>query len=137
MADIRSKHELLRDECQRRADAAWQTHLRKDISETERQDALDQYHLLVVAERNHFLTVTAAADVYPVKFTGKATGERKATSEKRAFLLEVAEEFGTRKHAAIAVQAVEKHPSRVRKLWRAEGKSAESKILNFIKNNGL
>lgn len=110
MADIRSKHELLRDECQRRADEAWQRHLRKDISETERQDALDQYHALVVFERNHARTVTAAADVYPVKFTKKNAGPQSKTAERIEFVQSVVADCIDAKRQALALK-VWAHPN--------------------------
>lgn len=134
---MKQKHIALARECERLARQSEQNMLRPDLTDAERSHFSDQAKAYQQMRADWIESALYSEEARPSKFTGKAAGERKATLEKRTFLLAVAEEFGTRKHAAIAVQAVEKHPSRVRKLWRAEGKSAEAKILNFIKNNGL
>ncbi len=71
------------------------------------------------------------------KFRGAPQGERAATLQKRAFLIQVAASIGTNKREAIAAEAAAKYRARVRVLWRAEGQKARSKILHFLRNNSI
>lgn len=136
MSDLRLIHERLRDECIRRAQEAWKRALTAK-TEVERQDAHDQAHALMVMSNNHAQTVLAVADLRPVKFSRRNSGTQPKTAEKRDFLATLAREIGTQKHAAIAAAAIQDHESEVRKIFGAGGKSAERKILNFLRNHGV
>lgn len=71
------------------------------------------------------------------KFRGAPKGERATTLKKRAFLMQIAASIGTNKREAIAAEAAANYRAPVRALWRAEGHKAQSKILNFMRNNAL
>lgn len=109
MADLRRRHELLRDECQRRAEEAWRRAMRSDISEMERRDALDQAHALMVGALNHAKTVAAAADVRPVRFTRQNKGAQPKTAARLEFVRKVAEQCAHKKRQALAL-AIWDHP---------------------------
>ena len=109
MSDLRRKHELLRDECNRRAEAAWRTYLRSDLSEIERIHALDQYHGLRVAAEMHANTIISAADVRPVKFTRRNKGAQSKTASKLEFVQGIAAQCNGAKRQALAL-AIWDHP---------------------------
>ncbi len=111
MNDIRRKHELLRDECKRRADEAWLKAMRRDLTETERRDALDQAHALMVMSLNHARTVTASADVRPKKYTRQNAGTQKKTAAKLEFVRRVVAQCVGAKRQALSL-AVFDHPER-------------------------
>jgi hypothetical protein len=103
MSSVRRKHELLRDECNRRAEAAWGNYLRKDISEEERADTLDQYHALRVMADMHARTVVSAADIYPVKHTRQNVGPQASTISKLDFVRSIIEMHPRAKRQALAL----------------------------------
>lgn len=109
MSDLRRKHELLRDECQRRADEAWKRAMRSGLTETERRDALDQSHALMVVALMHAKTVAASADVRPVKFTRQNAGPQSKTAAKLAFVQGIAAQCNGAKRQALAL-AIWDHP---------------------------
>lgn len=123
MNDIRKNAETVRDECLRRA---------KKAREEGDIEMADIYMQMAQAETE---TVVFASDARPKKFTGKASGSRSLTEEKKKFLARVASEIGTKKRDAVAAEAVASHPTEVRRLWHSKGKPAESKILNFLRNH--
>jgi hypothetical protein len=109
MSDVRRRHELLRDECQRRAEEAWLRAMRGDLTDEERRDALDQSHALMVASLNHTKTVVAAADVRPVKFTRQNAGPQTVTATRLAFVKSIAGQHAGAKRQALAL-AIWDHP---------------------------
>lgn len=125
MTDPRKDFEATRDECLRRAKLA------RESGDIEMADAYMQ------AAQAETESLVYAADARPKNFTGKARGERGITADRKEFLARVASGIGTEKREAIAAQAVSMHAKEVRRLWKAQGKSAERKLLNFMKNNRL
>jgi hypothetical protein len=109
MSDVRRKHELLRDECQKRAEAAWRRAMRNDINETERRDALDQAHALMIGALNHAKTVEASADVRPVKFSRQNKGVQSKTAARLDFVRGIAAQCKDAKRQALA-WAIWDHP---------------------------
>jgi hypothetical protein len=109
MSNIRRQHELLRDECKRRAEAAWLRAMRSDLTEVERRDALDQAHALMIVALKHAETVAAAADVRPVKFTRRNAGPQNKTRARAEFVRALADANAGAKRQVLAL-AVWNHP---------------------------
>lgn len=109
MGDVRRRHELLRDECKRRAEAAWLRAMRSNLTETERRDALDEAHALMIASLEHAKTVAAAADVRPVKFTRRNAGPQAKTRARADFARGVAAAHAGAKRQILAA-AIWDHP---------------------------
>lgn len=65
---------------------------------------------------------------------GRNRGTQKKTLAKIKFLRAVADSIGGASREAIAAECLENHSGTVRRLWRAEGEKARSKMLIFMKN---
>lgn len=127
----------LKAECERLAKAEEQDARRIGATDEERlvhMDLASAYRQMASAQADSALYAEMAR---PDRFTGKACGVRKLTIERSEFLASIATKIGTKKHEAIAAEAVSTYAKQVRILWKAQGKSATSKILNFIKNHGI
>lgn len=124
-------------ECERLARASEARLLDPGLSSAQKIEAADSAKAYWQMAQNWTESALHAEQARPTKFTGQATGERKATTERKAFLLEIAGAIGTSKHEAIAAEAVAQHSGKVRSLWRAEGAKARDKILNFLRNNSF
>jgi hypothetical protein len=134
---MKQKHLALAQECKRLARESESMMFNPGLTAEQKSDFQDQAKAYWQMGMNWTQSALSAEEVRPTKFTGAPKGERKSTTEKRDFLNFVSAKIGTQKHAAIASEAVQSHASQVRKIWRAEGKNAEAKILSFLKNNGL
>lgn len=79
-------------------------------------------------------TETRAEEISPRRFSAKNAGTQPQTTARLAFLDEIAASIGTRKHEAVAQEAIASRSSVVLKLWRSRGETARHKILNFMRN---
>jgi len=134
---MKQKHLALAQECERLARQSEKQMWNPELTAEQKSDFQDQAKAYWQMVSHWMKAALRAEEVRPTKFTGAPKGERKATTEKRDFLNSVSAKIGTQKHAAIASEAVQSHASQVRKMWQAQGKTAEAKILSFLKNNGL
>lgn len=127
----------LKAECERLAKAKEHEARRIGATDEERLANMDLASAYRQMASGHADSALYAEMARPDRFTGKACGVRNLTVERREFLARIATTIGTEKREAIAAEAVSTYAKQVRQLWKAQGKSATSKILNFIKNHGI
>ena len=135
--EMLKKFLALKAECIRLARAEEAAANRPELTESQKFEHVERakfYWQMASAEAESALYAEMAR---PTQFTGKAKGVRGITAERKEFLASVAAGIGTEKREAIAAEAVSTHAKQVRALWKAQGKHAQTKIMNFIKNNGL
>lgn len=137
MDRVKANAIALRDECERLARQAERKTLDPSLTVELRIQAQDQAKAYWQMRGNHADTVYHAERVRPERHTGRNKGTQEKTKTKIEFIRKVSAELGTSNREAIASQAVERHPSRVRSLWRAEGDKARRKVLNFMKNQKI
>jgi len=134
---MRQKHLATKEECERLARMEEAKTVDLDLTDAERFAAMDAAKAYWQMAQSWTESALYAEQVRPGRFTARNMGTQSKTADRQAFLREVAEMIGTRKHEAVAAQAIEGYPGKVLKLWRVKGESAERKVLNFIRNHGF
>lgn len=105
------------------------------VSGEDRQAATDEALAYYKMASDWHATETRAETISPRRFSAKNTGTNSQTVSRQAFLDELAKKIGTRKHEAVAQEAVTSSAKEVFTLWRSRGEIARNKLLNFMRNH--